>query len=184
MGEFTPSLVIEWFTPKTTAVIFNNQHANLRCAILLLFIFIFIFSSSLFFILYFIIFYYILFLNNNVTCRTYIQADHAILVDTQNLQVEGDIMIRVHSEAVLDTLTAKPLFRFGTLPPLFCFVLFCFVLFCFVLFCFVIFYFLFSIFYFLHVYSAFHTAFVTSYVLDFPRNQLDSGAAGSLKDER
>jgi len=103
-GDFTPSVSVEWFTPRPPVVIFNNQNSNLK---------------------------------------TFIPKDSAILVDVQSLPIEGDIMIRVHSSAVIDTIAARPIFQF-----------------------------------------AFNTSFVKSYVLDFPRLQLDSGAAGPLKDER
>eukprot|EP00026_Physarum_polycephalum_P011383 Phypoly_transcript_11602.p1 GENE.Phypoly_transcript_11602~~Phypoly_transcript_11602.p1 ORF type:complete len:348 (+),score=29.66 Phypoly_transcript_11602:104-1147(+) len=103
-GDFTPSVVIEWFTPRQPITIFNNQSSNLR---------------------------------------SYLPRDSAILVDTQSLPIEGDILIRVHSEAMLDTLSPRPVFQF-----------------------------------------AFNTAFVKEYVMDFPRNQLDSGGPGPIKDER
>lgn len=104
-GDFTPSVIIEWFTPRQSRIIFNNQ--------------------------------------NSKQIKSYLPKDSAIFVDTQDLPIEGDIMIRVHSEAVLDTLSDAPVFRF-----------------------------------------AFNTSYVLNSFMDFPRNQLDNGGAGSLKDAR
>jgi len=103
-GDFTPSVIIENFTPSSPVVLFNNQQQNLR---------------------------------------TYASYDSAICIDTCNVALQGDIMIRIFSEGLLPPITDKPVFRF-----------------------------------------AFHTFFIQNYICDFTKNQLDSGGAGALKEER
>jgi len=73
-GDFTPSVIIENFTPSLPVVLFNNQQQNLR---------------------------------------TYSTYDSAISIDTFNLMLQGDIMIRIFSEGVLPPFTDKPVFRFA-----------------------------------------------------------------------
>lgn len=55
----------------------------------------------------------VLFSTQNTPLRTFTRYDSAILIEAQNLIVQGDTMVRVYSAGMLPQLTDKSVFRFG-----------------------------------------------------------------------